>query len=232
MERSSPLAALQPSCMQPSWSRSLPDFDQKFLCPSRNFNFKDLSMLKSKSDYFAFQPIRGSSPTASLAADLSQNFHIDQTYVCPIVLYCLSSNRPKNLTHKQSSSGNSKTLSLHKCRRSRPQRNKSSVPSTQLHLPCHCHNTHPTAQIPCSPHPSHPLLPCPRAMPWTAHHFPTNLPLPQKSKSSCYQRQTLRQRLTTVAFLWNPMRRLCIAKCRAHLGSKELFRPNYSKFKY
>jgi M-phase inducer tyrosine phosphatase len=27
------------------------------------------------------QPVRGSSPTVSLAADLSQNFHIDQRYV-------------------------------------------------------------------------------------------------------------------------------------------------------
>jgi M-phase inducer tyrosine phosphatase len=30
-----------------------------------------------KPDYFQMKPIRGSSPTASLAADLSQNFHID-----------------------------------------------------------------------------------------------------------------------------------------------------------
>lgn len=45
------------------------------------FNFKDLSMKKSSSDYFNMKPVRGSSPTASLAADLSQNFHIDQRYV-------------------------------------------------------------------------------------------------------------------------------------------------------
>lgn len=38
-------------------------------------------MKKSSSDYFNMKPIRGSSPTASLAADLSQNFHIDQRYV-------------------------------------------------------------------------------------------------------------------------------------------------------
>lgn len=42
------------------------------------FNFKDLSMKRPNLDYFAMkQPVRGSSPTASLAADLSQNFHID-----------------------------------------------------------------------------------------------------------------------------------------------------------
>ena len=31
-------------------------------------------------DYFSLKPVRGSSPTSSLAADLSQNFHIDQRY--------------------------------------------------------------------------------------------------------------------------------------------------------
>ncbi|KAL2001765.1 hypothetical protein VTN02DRAFT_1289 [Thermoascus thermophilus] len=44
-----------------------------------SFNFKDLSMKKSHSDYFNARHVRGSSPTASLAADLSQNFHIDQS---------------------------------------------------------------------------------------------------------------------------------------------------------
>ncbi|THC99141.1 hypothetical protein EYZ11_001392 [Aspergillus tanneri] len=44
-----------------------------------NFNFKELSMKKSHSDYLNVKPVRGSSPTASLAADLSQNFHIDQS---------------------------------------------------------------------------------------------------------------------------------------------------------
>ena len=45
-----------------------------------SFNFKDLSMVRAPQDYFSLKPIRGSSPTASLAADLSQNFHIDQRY--------------------------------------------------------------------------------------------------------------------------------------------------------
>lgn len=51
------------------------------------FNFRDLSMHKdgpvrrSNLDYFNMsKPIRGSSPTASLAADMSQNMHIDQRY--------------------------------------------------------------------------------------------------------------------------------------------------------
>lgn len=43
-----------------------------------SFNFKDLSMAKAPTDYLNLKPVRGSSPTASLAADLSQNFHIDQ----------------------------------------------------------------------------------------------------------------------------------------------------------
>lgn len=59
------------------------DHGSDFLRPchyeSNHFNFRDMSMLKSKSDYFSFNPVRGSSPTASLAADLSQNFHIDKT---------------------------------------------------------------------------------------------------------------------------------------------------------
>jgi M-phase inducer tyrosine phosphatase len=36
-------------------------------------------MKKSGPDYFNVKPIP--SPTASLAADLSQNFHIDQRFV-------------------------------------------------------------------------------------------------------------------------------------------------------
>lgn len=38
-------------------------------------------MVKATPDYFGLKPVRGSSPTASLAADLSQNFHIDQRWV-------------------------------------------------------------------------------------------------------------------------------------------------------
>ncbi|KAL8744492.1 MAG: hypothetical protein Q9190_003271 [Brigantiaea leucoxantha] len=48
-----------------------------------NFNFRDLSMKKAPTDYFSLKPVRGSSPTASLAADLSQNFHIDQSPQLP-----------------------------------------------------------------------------------------------------------------------------------------------------
>ncbi|KAL8836227.1 MAG: hypothetical protein Q9170_003004 [Blastenia crenularia] len=47
------------------------------------FDFRDLSMNKASIDYFNSKPVRGSSPTASLAADLSQNFHIDQSPQLP-----------------------------------------------------------------------------------------------------------------------------------------------------
>lgn len=85
MEHSSPLAAMQPPSVMfghcfrsdaPSYSlHTMSGFG------GNPFNFKDLSMKKSSSDYFNMKPVRGSSPTASLAADLSQNFHIDQRYV-------------------------------------------------------------------------------------------------------------------------------------------------------
>lgn len=39
--------------------------------------FRDRIMPKSKPDYFSVKGVHGSSPTASLAADLSQNFRID-----------------------------------------------------------------------------------------------------------------------------------------------------------
>ncbi|KAJ5751156.1 hypothetical protein N7533_008184 [Penicillium manginii] len=82
MEHSSPLAAMQPPSMMfghcfradaPTSYPSLSGFNQN------SFNFKDLSMKKSGPDYFNMNPLHGSSPAASLAADLSQNFHIDQS---------------------------------------------------------------------------------------------------------------------------------------------------------
>ncbi|KAI9767467.1 MAG: cell division cycle- protein [Geoglossum simile] len=86
MEHSSPLAAMQPPSLLPRFG--LPP-DSQLHMPSTNifapnFNFRDLSrMKKPSSDYFALGPVRGSSPTASLAADLSQNFHIDKSPQLP-----------------------------------------------------------------------------------------------------------------------------------------------------
>lgn len=49
------------------------------------FNFRDLSMNQQRPaashDYFSAKPIRGSSPTSSLTADLDANFHIDKRSV-------------------------------------------------------------------------------------------------------------------------------------------------------
>ncbi|KAF3387473.1 M-phase inducer phosphatase [Penicillium rolfsii] len=80
MEHSSPLAAMQPPamffghCFRADAATSYPSLSG---FGTNSFNFKDLSMKKSGPDYFNVKPIP--SPTASLAADLSQNFHIDQS---------------------------------------------------------------------------------------------------------------------------------------------------------
>jgi M-phase inducer tyrosine phosphatase len=88
MERSSPLAALQPQCQpfgqwgfHPGPHASNPQHGASYPAFGVNsFDFRELSMNKnSANDYFASKPIRGSSPSASLAADLCQNFHIDRT---------------------------------------------------------------------------------------------------------------------------------------------------------
>ncbi|KAF1984484.1 putative M-phase inducer phosphatase [Aulographum hederae CBS 113979] len=83
MEWSSPCAAMQP----PQWGlgRDLPAAarPRQNLFGSTNFNFRDMSMKRSQPDYFSPKHARGSSPTASLAADLSQNFHIDQSPQLP-----------------------------------------------------------------------------------------------------------------------------------------------------
>lgn len=91
MEHSSPLAAMQPSSLPfgPWGCRndvplSYPNYGGQYggklgFGPS-SFDFKDLSMTKAPADYFNLKSVRGSSPTTTLAADLSQNFHIDQRY--------------------------------------------------------------------------------------------------------------------------------------------------------
>lgn len=87
MEASSPLAAMQPTSFMPPWGHNdlynthahsrMSNINVNSFGPGA-FDFRDLSMKRSTSDYFTMKPtVRGSSPTASLAADLSQNFHID-----------------------------------------------------------------------------------------------------------------------------------------------------------
>lgn len=85
MEHSSPLAAMQPPsvllghCFRSDAPSSYHGFSPLPGLGGSGFNFKDLSMKRSQGDYFGTKSFRGSSPTASLAADLSQNFHIDQS---------------------------------------------------------------------------------------------------------------------------------------------------------
>lgn len=87
MEHSSPLAAMQPPsvllghCFRSDAPSSYHGFSPLPGLGGSGFNFKDLSMKRSQGDYFGTKSFRGSSPTASLAADLSQNFHIDQRFV-------------------------------------------------------------------------------------------------------------------------------------------------------
>lgn len=49
-----------------------------------NFNFNNMATKSTGPEYFSLKGIRGSSPTTSLAADLSQNFHIDMRYTTNI----------------------------------------------------------------------------------------------------------------------------------------------------
>jgi M-phase inducer tyrosine phosphatase len=92
VEASSPLAAMQPSAFmgghyggfRPNAPPTYASLAAAKTFGTNSFDFRDLSMRRpmqqSHPDYFSMRPVRGSSPTASLAADLSQNFHIDQRY--------------------------------------------------------------------------------------------------------------------------------------------------------
>lgn len=117
MEWSSPLAAIQPSMFAHPWAnrKDLPSsqsfFKGNYNFSVNNFNFRDLSMKKVPIDYFSVKPIRESSPAASLAADLSQNFHIDHRYACCIPLQ--ASQFVGLADTIQSSSSNSTSLPLH-----------------------------------------------------------------------------------------------------------------------
>ncbi|KAK5078491.1 m-phase inducer phosphatase [Lithohypha guttulata] len=85
MEASSPLAAMQQPmfmnrCGFGQDAMSYASFARANFGPD-SFNFRDLSMMgRRERDYFSMPPpVRGSSPTASLAADLSQNMNIDRS---------------------------------------------------------------------------------------------------------------------------------------------------------
>ena len=90
MEASSPLAAMQHNSIlghcgfQAGAPPSYLSMVQAKNFGQSSFNFKEMSMYrsipKSNSDYFSHQPVRGSSPAGSLAADMSQNLSIDERY--------------------------------------------------------------------------------------------------------------------------------------------------------
>ncbi|CAJ2501372.1 Uu.00g042250.m01.CDS01 [Anthostomella pinea] len=74
MDASSPLAAMHPA-PPPSWGRpSHAHFTSNPFAGPMSIREQ---LQRSKPDYFNLKSVRGSSPTASLAADLSQNFRID-----------------------------------------------------------------------------------------------------------------------------------------------------------
>ncbi|KAH6660648.1 hypothetical protein BKA67DRAFT_61158 [Truncatella angustata] len=81
MDASSPLAAMHPA-PPPTWGstadiyRSHAQFSASKSFGSGTFNIRE-QLQRSKPGYFDVKSVRGCSPTASLAADLSQNFRID-----------------------------------------------------------------------------------------------------------------------------------------------------------
>jgi M-phase inducer tyrosine phosphatase len=78
---------MQPPSMMSSWAhndlyaaRAPGHMYSSSLGPGA-FNFREICTRGPQPDYFSMDPVRGSSPTTSLAADLSQNFHIDMRFV-------------------------------------------------------------------------------------------------------------------------------------------------------
>ncbi|KAI1001646.1 M-phase inducer phosphatase [Podosphaera aphanis] len=91
MEASSPLASMRAPSFMPTWGHNeiynphshTHHFSSNLFGPGA-FNFRDNSTKRtSTSDCFQSKETRGTSPTASLAADLSQNFHIDMSPQLP-----------------------------------------------------------------------------------------------------------------------------------------------------
>lgn len=75
MEQSSPLAAIhRPSFGQP-WSRKDPFVPVTRIGGVGGMGLRE--QLHKNTDILSIKDVRGSSPAASLAADLSQNFRLD-----------------------------------------------------------------------------------------------------------------------------------------------------------
>lgn len=94
MEFSSPLATMQPHAphfgpIGEDWRGWQYHFNQPGHKStfSGSFNFEGLTVKEPSTDYFNSRPVRGSSPTSTLVADLSQNLLIDQRYDWPCQLH-------------------------------------------------------------------------------------------------------------------------------------------------
>lgn len=88
MEASSPLAALHRPMPVPGWGsrdvfRGHPHYSTASVT-SATMSLRE--QLHKTADYFNVKDVRGSSPAASLAADLSQNFRLDNDsrFVAPV----------------------------------------------------------------------------------------------------------------------------------------------------
>lgn len=75
MDSSSPLAAMRPA-PAPAWGQSSHCLPPRNPFASGNVGIRE-QLQRTRPDYFNFGAVRGSSPGASLAADLSQNFRLD-----------------------------------------------------------------------------------------------------------------------------------------------------------
>ncbi|KAI2638239.1 M-phase inducer phosphatase [Xylaria nigripes] len=81
MNSSSPLAAMRPApAPAPAWGRpSHGPFGSGNPFGSARLNMRD-QLQRSRAEFFDVKAVRGSSPSASLAADLSQNFCLDNEF--------------------------------------------------------------------------------------------------------------------------------------------------------
>ena len=81
MEASSPLAAMQPTAPMGVWGGGQDMFRSHphahFPTGHGGISSRALRERLQQTDYFNVKDLQGSSPAASLAADLSQNFRID-----------------------------------------------------------------------------------------------------------------------------------------------------------
>ena len=79
MEASSPLAAMQPMAPPAFCFAANGPFGSGNIFGRGRPSIRD-QLQRAKPDYFNVKSVRGSSPSTSLAADLSQNFSLDNDF--------------------------------------------------------------------------------------------------------------------------------------------------------